>query len=77
MAHGKWAGAIMVEGMLLCEMPLGMIEKRRKFFATETARVTDAIEGELQANSRPVMEITQQRSSRVVREVKPMADETA
>lgn len=76
-AHGRWAGAIMVEGMLLCEMPLPMIEKRRKFFAAETARITDAIESELQSQSRPGMEISQQRSSRVVREVKPMADENA
>ena len=74
-AHGKWAGGIGVEGMILCEMPKTMRAKRTKFFADETRRVTDAIAGELQAQSRPGMEITQQRESKVVREVKPMADD--
>lgn len=74
-AHGKWAGAIGVEGMVLCEMPKPMRDKRTKYFADETRRITDAIEGELQAQSRPGMEITQQRVSKVVREVKPMVDE--
>jgi len=73
-AHGKWAGTIGVEGMVLCEMPTKMVEKRRKFYAGETRRVTSAIETELQAQSHPSMQITQERSSKLVREVKPMTD---
>lgn len=69
-SHGKWAGAVGIEGMVLCEMPKPMAEKRRKHFADETARRTNAIEDELQAQSRPGMEITQHRRSSVVREVK-------
>lgn len=74
-SHGKWAGTIGVEGMVLCEMPKTMVEKRRKFYSNETQRVTDAIESELQAQSHPNMQITQERSSKAVREVKVQADE--
>jgi len=73
--HGKWSGAIGVEGMLLCEMPKKLRQKRVDAIAAETRRVTNAIEGELQAQSRPGMEISQTRISKVVREVKQMADE--
>lgn len=73
-SHGKWAGTIGIEGMVLCEMPKPIAEKRRKHFANETAKRTDAIEAELQAQSRPGMEITQTRRSSLAREVKPQED---
>ena len=74
-SHGKWAGAVGVEGSILCEMPKKMWQKRRDAVEKRTRDITDAIEQELQAQSRPGMEITQTRSSRVVREVKIQADE--
>lgn len=61
--HGKWSGCIGVEGMLLCEMPNSMVEKRRKHYQTKTDTTTNAIAEELQKHSRPGMPITQERSS--------------
>jgi len=73
-AHGKWAGTIGVEGSILCEMPKTMRAKRNAAVAQKTAKVTDAIEAELQAQSHPGMEITQIRKSTLVREVRPQVD---
>ena len=61
--HGKWAGCIGVEGMLLCEMPNSMVEKRRKHYQAKTDNTTNAIADELQKHARPGMPITQERSS--------------
>lgn len=72
--HGKWAGCIGVEGMLLCEMPESMVEKRRKHYQGKTDHATQAIAEELQKQSRPGMPITQERSSKVVRNVSVMDD---
>jgi hypothetical protein len=61
--HGKWAGCIGVEGMLLCEMPTSMVTKRNKHYQAKTDLVTNAIQDELQKQSRPGMPITQERRS--------------
>lgn len=73
-AHGKWAGCIGVEGMLLCEMPTKMKEKRDKHFSELTRTITEGMEADLQAQSHTAMPITQERRSKVVREVKVMED---
>jgi hypothetical protein len=73
-SHGKWAGAIGVEGMVLCEMPRKMYQKQRDAIAKKTKDVTDAIEAELQAHSRPGMPIYQDRRSVKVREVEVASD---
>ncbi len=62
-SHGNWAGCIGVEGMLLCEMPDKMAQKRRQHYKDKTDMVTGAIEEELQKQSRPNMQITQERKS--------------
>jgi hypothetical protein len=62
-AHGKWAGCIGVEGMLLCEMPEKMVANRNKHYLAKTDNTTKAIASELQKHSRPDMPITQERSS--------------
>ena len=67
LSHGKWAGCIGVEGMLLCEMPQSMADKRNKHYQQKTESVTNAIESELQQQSQRGMPITQERSSKVVR----------
>ena len=72
--HGKWAGCIGVEGMLLCEMPLKMIKKRNDHFAGKTDAVTNAIERELQGQSSSKMPITQERSSTVKKNVRIQTD---
>ena len=66
-AHGKWAGCIGVEGMLLCEMPEKMRDKRNKHYQAKTDLVTNTIQEELQKQSRPGMPITQERTSSVSR----------
>lgn len=72
--HGKWAGCIGVEGMVLCEMPIALAEKRRKHFQDKTDLVTSTIDRELQSQSHPAMPVTQERSSKVVRNVKIASD---
>lgn len=66
-SHGKWSGCIGVEGMLLCEMPKTMRDKRNAHYNEKTQMVTGAIEDELQKQSRPGMPITQERSTKVVK----------
>jgi hypothetical protein len=74
-SHGKWAGCVGVEGMVLCEMPEKMALKRTAHYNQKTQLVTDAIEGELQQQSHPNMQITQQRTSRVVKNTKIADDD--
>lgn len=69
-SHGKWAGCIGVEGMILCEMPEKMALRRTEHYRNKTDTVTNAIESELQQQSRPGMEISQSRTSKVVRNAK-------
>lgn len=73
-SQGKWAGCIGVEGSILCEMPLKIRDKRNAHYAAKTQLVTDAIASELQKQSRPGMPITQDRSSKLVRNVKIAED---
>lgn len=73
-SQGKWAGCIGVEGSVLCEMPLKIRDKRNAHYAAKTQLVTNAIAEELQKQSRPGMPITQERSSKVVRNVKIAED---
>lgn len=73
--HGKWSGCIGVEGMILCEMPLKIRDKRNAHYQAKTQNVTDAIATELQQQSRPGMPIYQERSSKVVKNVKIASDE--
>jgi hypothetical protein len=61
--HGNWSGCIGVEGMLLCEMPEKMREKRNEHYRQKTDHATNAVAQELQRQSRPGMEITQERKS--------------
>ena len=61
--HGKWAGCIGVEGMLLCEMPNSIKDKRTKHYRDRTDMITTSIDKELQKHSRPDMPITQERST--------------
>ena len=74
--HGKWSGCIGVEGMLLCEMPNTLVEKRRKHYQAKTDLGTTTIADELQKQSNSAMPITQERSSmaKLVRQVKVADD---
>ena len=54
---------------LLCEMPARLADKRAAAIKNKTDGVTAALETELQNQSHTSMPITQERKSRVVREV--------
>jgi len=46
-ATGRFAGCIMVEGMLLCEMPVERVARRNAHYANETKKMTAAIDAQL------------------------------
>lgn len=73
-SHGQWAGCIGVEGSLLCEMPVQLADKKKAALKDKTDGITEALPTELQKHSHSSMPITQERSSRVVREVKAADD---
>ena len=72
---GRFQGCIGVEGMLLCERPEKMSEKQRAAIRDKTDRVTQGIEAELQSQSHPNMQITQDRRSSVKRGIRIQDDE--
>lgn len=81
MQQGRWAGCIVVEGMLLCERPQSMSARRDQHFETETRRRTEALDADLEQVNRdnkstafgPVRKAVDRR---LVREVKVQADTT-
>lgn len=73
-SHGRFAGCIGVEGMLLCERPKQLTEKRNAHFRQRTEDITKGVEAELQSQSTSAMPITQERTSKLVREVKIQSD---
>ena len=75
MEHGKFAGNIMVEGMLLCELPVAVNKSRAKFIRSQTDKKTQAIDADLErankANRGPGFgEIQKSARSIPVREVR-------
>jgi len=73
--HGKWAGCVGVEGMILCEMPTRLRDKRNAHYRAKTDGITNTIESELQKQSNPAMPIEQRRSSKVVKNIKIQTDD--
>lgn len=47
--HGRFAGCIGVEGMILCEMTLKQAAKRREYYASKTKLVRKKIDADLRA----------------------------
>ena len=80
MDTGRFAGCIVVEGMILCERAMSLSKRRTKHFNNETQRRTDAINSDLQSvnsqNRSPAFGPIQMATKQVrVREVKVAADE--
>lgn len=73
-SHGEWSGCIGVEGSVLMEMPESLAKKRRDATDARTKLVTESLEHELQKQSRPGMEISQERKSSTRRMVKVADD---
>jgi hypothetical protein len=44
---GRFAGCIGVEGMILCEKPLGEIKKRREFYKAKRVKATNAVNDDI------------------------------
>ena len=61
--HGRWTGAVGVEGMLLCEMPQKIADKRNAHYRAKTENTTNSLEAELQKHSTAAMPISQERKS--------------
>ena len=45
--HGRFGGIIMVEGMVLCEMPVAKLNQRKQFIRNETDKKVKAIDADL------------------------------
>ncbi len=73
-AHGKYAGCVGVEGMILCEMPEKLAKQRDAHYADKARMQDEGVEQQLANESHPMMPITQERSSKLVREVKVQDD---
>lgn len=72
--HGSWAGCVGIEGMVLCERPIALHQAQVTAVKERTDLITSGLQSELQQHSTAAMPIEQERVSRVMREVKPMAD---
>lgn len=72
--QGTWAGCIMVEGMLLCELPKELRDKRAAYFKRQTDRMTEAIDQELAQAGTAKTPIQKAERSTLVREV-PAAED--
>ena len=76
-SHGQWSGCIGIEGMILCEMPKVLVDKRNAYYNGKAKAVEDAIESELQRESNDKMPIIQKRvsASKLVRRPRVADDE--
>ena len=82
MEHGKFSGYIMVEGMILCELPISKNKQRTKFMADLTQKRVQAIDADLKrandANRSPAFGEIQKSSRTIqVREVRVQQEEEA
>lgn len=78
--HGRYAGFIGVEGMVLCELPIARAKARKQYIRDQTDKKTKAIDAELErankANRGPGFgEIQKSERSIPVREVRVQQEE--
>ena len=82
MEHGRFGGIIMVEGQILCEMPIAKVNQRKAFIQAMTDKKIKAIDADLQrankANQGPGFgEIRKSSRTIPVREVRVQQEEGA
>ena len=64
--HGQWAGAIGIEGMLLCEMPIEKHRQMKSYYGGKAQEQNDSLAGDLDALGRKAGQpIFQERKSSV------------
>ena len=63
---GKLAGAVVVEGMVLCEMPIELAKKRSKAIQNRTERLTEGIDNDLMRVQRPGRPIVRAHQTTVI-----------
>ena len=65
--EAKFEGCIEIGGLVLCKMPLEMIEQRRKYFANKTHDQMEAVNNSLMRESDPRMPMFRESKSTVSR----------
>lgn len=63
--HGKFAGHIGIEGMVLCEMPTEMVNQRNEYYANMTDNLMTSVEQDMNRAETPGQPITRSFKSRV------------
>jgi hypothetical protein len=65
--HGKFAGFIGIEGMVLCEMPEEMVNQRNEYYAQMTENLMRSVEQDIHKVEQPGNPITKTFKSSVTR----------
>ena len=63
--HGKFAGHIGIEGMVLCEMPEAMVNQRNNYYAQMTNNLMQSVEQDMNRAETPGQPIQRSFKSRV------------
>ena len=65
--HGKFAGYIGIEGMLLCEMPEEMVNERNLYYAQMTENLMRSVQADIHKVEQPGNPITKTFKTEVTR----------
>jgi len=65
--HGKFAGYIGMEGMVLCEMPEEMVNQRNEYYAQMTENLMRSVEMDIHKVERPGNPISRSYKTEVTR----------
>ena len=65
--HGKFAGFIGIEGMVLCEMPEEMVNQRNEYYAQMTENLMRSVELDMHRVEQPGNPITKSFKTEVTR----------
>ena len=65
--HGKFAGCVGIEGMVLCEMPEEMVNERNEYYARMTENLMRSVEQDMHRIEQPGNPITKSFKTEVTR----------
>ena len=63
--HGRFAGHIGIEGMVLCEMPTKMVKQRNEYYANMTDNLMRSVENDMNRAETPGQPIQRSFKTRV------------